>query len=221
MLVCGVWSLWTGRNARSHGSLRHDPGAAVRHIAKMLEDMVCLEEQEIPRKQRVVEVWKPPDTGWIKVNTDGAFDAASGKGAAGAILRNERGETLAAEGRKYENLADVLTAEALAARNGMLLAVALGYNKVILELDNQSLANSLKSMEDDRSTINDLRQGILELGRSLLSFRISFVHREANLAAHCCAKMPIVSEAMWSSFGYAPDWLLGVVTKDCNSAMIQ
>ena len=75
-------------------------------------------------------------------------------------MRNERGETLAAEGRKYENLADVLIAEALAARNGMLLAVALGYNKVILELDNQSLANSLKSMEDDRSTINDLRQGI-------------------------------------------------------------
>jgi len=136
-------------------------------------------------------------------------------------LRNERGETLAAEGRKYENLADVLTAEALAARNGMLLAVALGYNKVILELDNQSLANSLKSMEDDRSTINDLRQGIQELGRSLLSFRISFVHREANLAAHCCAKMPTISEAMWSSFGYAPDWILGVVTKDCNSAMNQ
>ena len=136
-------------------------------------------------------------------------------------MRNERGETLAAEGRKYENLADVLTAEALAARNGMLLAVALGYNKVILELDNQSLANSLKSMEDDRSTINDLRQGILELGRSLLSFRISFVHREANLAAHCCAKMPTISEAMWSSFGYAPDWILGVVTNDCNSAMNQ
>ena len=34
---------------------------------------MCLEEKEIPRKQRVVEVWKPPDTGWIKVNTDGAF----------------------------------------------------------------------------------------------------------------------------------------------------
>jgi len=128
-----------------------------------------------------LEHYGPPDTGWIKVNTDGAFDAASGKGAAGAILRNERGETLAAEGRKYENLADVLTVKALAARNGMLLAVALlGNNKVILELDNQSLANSLKSMEDDRSTINDLWQGIQELGRSILSFRVSFVHREAN-----------------------------------------
>ena len=92
-------------------------------------------------------------------------------------MRNERGETLAAEGRKYENLADVLTVKGLAARNGMLLAVALlGNNKVILELDNQSLANSLKSMEDDRSTISDLWQGIQELGRSLLSFRISFVH---------------------------------------------
>lgn len=75
-------------------------------------------------------------------------------------------------------------------------------------------------MEDDRSIISDTWQGIQELGRSLLSFHISFVHREANLAAHCCAKMPTISETMWSSFGYAPDWLLRVATKDYNSVVI-
>ncbi|TVU51168.1 hypothetical protein EJB05_02576, partial [Eragrostis curvula] len=259
VIVCGVWSLWTGRNARAHGSSRQDPDAAcpdlqaeyrltvqqacpprsigqlnvvsnsswindflvvVRHIAKMLDDLVCLDDKKEPRKPRVAEVWKSPDTGWAKVNTDGAFEAKTGKGAAGAILRNKRGETLAAEGRKYEHLADAVTAEALAARNGLLLAVAMGCNRVILELDNQTLANSLKATEHDRSSIADLWQEIQELGRSSLSFRISFVHQEANSAAHCCAKMPTVSESMWSTFGYAPDWLLGVVTKDFNSAMI-
>lgn len=207
VLVCGVWALWTGRNARSHGSGRRDPGAAVRHIAKIE-----------PQTTRAKEVWKPPDPGWVKVNTDGAFDASSGRGAAGVILRNERGETLAAEGRKLENLGDALTAEALAARNGVLLAVAIGYNKVILELDNQSLANSLKSVENDRSPISDLLHSIQELGSCLLSFSVSFVHGEANLAAHCCAKVPNgIEEPMWSTFGYAPDWLMGVVTSDCNS----
>ena len=41
MIICGVWSLWAwslwaGRNARKHGRVSWNPGAAVRHISKML-----------------------------------------------------------------------------------------------------------------------------------------------------------------------------------------
>ncbi|KAG2562686.1 hypothetical protein PVAP13_8KG400101 [Panicum virgatum] len=41
MIICGVWSLWAGRNARKHGRVSWNSGAAVRHISKMLEDLVC------------------------------------------------------------------------------------------------------------------------------------------------------------------------------------
>lgn len=105
-IVCGVWLLWTGRDARVHGSSRSDTGT-----------------------------------------TDGAFDAIADDGASGVDLRNGRGQAIPAKGRKCKHLADALTAEALAARNGLLLAMAMGCNKVILESDNQLLVNSLKLME--------------------------------------------------------------------------
>ncbi|TVU39939.1 hypothetical protein EJB05_13383, partial [Eragrostis curvula] len=153
-----------------------------------------INDKKEPKKPRVAKVWTTPDTGWAKVNTDGAIEAKTGKGAAGAIWRNERGETLAAEGRKYKHLAHALTAEALAARNGLLLAVAMGCNRVILELDNQTLANSLKATEKDRLSIGDLWQEIQELGRSLYLFAFLLYTRKKNSAAHCCAKMPAVSK---------------------------
>jgi hypothetical protein len=41
MIICGAWSLWTGRNARNHGKLNWNAAAAARHISSMLEDFVC------------------------------------------------------------------------------------------------------------------------------------------------------------------------------------
>ncbi|TVU02695.1 hypothetical protein EJB05_51796, partial [Eragrostis curvula] len=190
--------------------------AGARHVAKMLKDLVCLGNEKRQTQPRTPERWKPPDPGWVKVNTDGAFRVETGTGATGAILRNEEGITLAVEGRWLENLADAVTAEAMAVREGLLRAVALGCDKVILEIDNISLANSIQSGEPDRSAIFGLWHEIQELSRSFSSFAISFVRREANSAAHCCAKMPTASNRVVSCVGYTPNWMMGVVTKDCN-----
>ncbi|TVU18379.1 hypothetical protein EJB05_34470, partial [Eragrostis curvula] len=217
VIVCGAWSLWSGRNARNHGKSHWNATAAVKHIAKMLEDLVCMETYNEPEKVRIQERWKPPDQGWVKVNTDGAFGIASATGASGAVLRDELGVLLAAEGRWLKHMADPLTVEAMAARNGLLLVVALGYNQVILEVDNLTLANSLPSSVEDQSLISGLWHEIQELGRSFISFRIQFVRREANSAAHCCAKKPSAESRMWSCVGYTPDWLMGILSKDCNS----
>jgi hypothetical protein len=42
MVICGAWSLWSRRNARRFGHDRWNPNATVSHVAKMLEDRVCL-----------------------------------------------------------------------------------------------------------------------------------------------------------------------------------
>ncbi|TVU26789.1 hypothetical protein EJB05_29353, partial [Eragrostis curvula] len=217
LIVCGVWSLWTGRNARNHGAKQWSPSAAARHVAKLLEDLVCMKEDTTPQQVRRHERWIPPDTGWVKVNSDGAFLMNTSTGASGVIVRNERGDTPAVEGRWMEHLPDALTAEASAARHGLSLAVALGYDKVILEVDNSSLATSIRTDAPNLSTISGLCQEIKELGRSFVDFNVSLVGREANSAAHCCGKMPTSSNRVCSCVGYTPDWLHGVVTNDCNS----
>ena len=35
--------------------------------------------------------WIPPRSGWVKINTDGAFSKASSEAGVGVIIRNNRG----------------------------------------------------------------------------------------------------------------------------------
>jgi hypothetical protein len=64
--------------------------------------------------------------GWRKINTDASFQASDGSGASGAVIRDVSGRVLAAMAKRYTNLADVLTAEIIAARDGL-------YNTLIFE----------------------------------------------------------------------------------------
>ena len=71
------------------------------------------------------------DEAWITVNADGSFDEHTYTVEGEGVLRNHMGEVLAAEAKWYEHLPGVLTIEALAVRDGLLLAVAQGCSEVV------------------------------------------------------------------------------------------
>ncbi|GJN26235.1 hypothetical protein PR202_gb14153 [Eleusine coracana subsp. coracana] len=205
----------SGRNTRNHGAKSWDSKAAAAHVAKMLEDMTCMEwkdEVRVTHRER----WKPPDHGWIKVNTDGAFNPATSSGAFGVLIRDEEGQLIAAESRWLEHLPDALTAEAIAARDDMSIAVAKGFDRIIREVDCLPLANVIRNTDEDRSHISGIRQEIQEIGRQLRGFVISFIRREANSVAHRCAKEPTERDRLFSVTNVGPGWLQELVNKDCN-----
>jgi len=70
-------------------------------------------------RQRVM--WKKPPVCWMKVNTDAAFVSTTSDGAGGAVVRNSQGEIVMAAASFCKHLPDVLTSEALAARDGVML----------------------------------------------------------------------------------------------------
>jgi hypothetical protein len=137
----------------------------------MVEDMVCLEEKidEVPHIRK--GNWQRPDPGWCKVNTDASFVASSGLGSGGAVTRDSDGKVLQAAAKIYEHVPDVLMAQALAARDGVLLARACGLGKMILETDNLHLSNLLRSQAGERSPIAGLWQEIMEIGRNFSCFQ--------------------------------------------------
>ncbi|OEL38382.1 hypothetical protein BAE44_0000597, partial [Dichanthelium oligosanthes] len=55
------------------------------------------------------------------------------------------------------------------------IAVALGFNKVVLELNNSSPAQHLQSSDGGRSQISGLWHEIRELSRSFICFNVMFV----------------------------------------------
>jgi hypothetical protein len=127
---------------------------------------------------------------------------ASRNGSTGAVLRDENGGILAAVARKYTKVADVLMVEALAARDGVLLAVEQGARKVILESDNVTVNTLLRSDDGFRSAIAEVWQEIRELSLSFISFvckhvnldlRKKNVNLEGHEAVHLCVRMPSLS----------------------------
>ena len=156
-----------------------------------------------------------------EVNTDAAFVSATGDGAGGAVVRNSQGEIMMAAARFYKHLPDVLTSEALAARDGVMLAQELGVEQLILELDNSTLVALLRSEDGGRCAIAGLWQEIRERSRVFRSFDISFVNREGNEVAHLCASKASASFPLLSWSGCFPNWLMEAVSKYCNNPAIQ
>jgi hypothetical protein len=147
-----------------------------------------------------VFAWNKPQTGWLKVNTDASFVLSTHTGTGGAVIRDEFGRMVGASANFYNHIPDVLTAEAVAARDSLLLARAGGHAKVLLEIDNLPLVNLLRSLDGERSPIAGIWHEIRELSRVFTSFDISFVNREGNEAAHRCAKLASRSSprCVWS-----------------------
>lgn len=215
LMICGAWALWTRRNGRRHGRKIWELGAMARYISSLLESLASLKMLAAPRKQRQMQQWRPPDDGCVKLNTDAGFDAGNCTESTGVVIRDNFGRVVAAVARWFDGVPDALTAEALAAKEGIELAVELGLERVILEVDCLGLVNLLKDTEASRSSIGGLCFDIAELGNNFREFRVEWVRREANSVAHACACRVSSSERSFFWLDSIPDWLRVLAAGDC------
>ena len=167
-----------GRNTRRHGKVKWNASATVKHVVAMIEDLLCLDPTNERKPERRRSQWQKPEPVWCKVNTDASFQAATSLGTGGVVIRDEDGRLLAASVKSYNHIPDALTAEAMAARDGLIFARMQGCVKVHLELDNLNL---LQSYTGERSYVASLWQEIQELSRSFASFKSSFLYREGKM----------------------------------------
>jgi hypothetical protein len=58
--------------------------------------------------------WSPPDTGWVKVNTDAGFNPSSGLASIGAVARDDKGQVILAAWQVIRRCASPEEAEAKA-----------------------------------------------------------------------------------------------------------
>jgi hypothetical protein len=72
--------------------------------------------------------WKAAEDGWVKVNTDAGFDPSTCTGSAGVVIRDHLGLVQAVAARWFDDVLNVLTAEAIAAMEGLELAAENGYD---------------------------------------------------------------------------------------------
>lgn len=183
-----MYELWQTRNATSRGEAFQNPKEVARRVCHLAEEWAIFSSSAAVRQSREKENWKPPPAGWFKINIDGALNKGLDSGGAGAVIRRDDGNFVAAKCSSFQRVVDPLLAELLAVRMAVSMALDQRLNKVIIELDCAEAVKKLNCNEFDRLLVGPLVQEIK--GMCLCIFQIKFVWccRDANMCAHVLAK---------------------------------
>jgi hypothetical protein len=136
------------------------------------------------------------------------------------MIRDHEGAVSSGAARWLDDIPDALTAEALAAKEGLELAWEMGYDRVILETDCKNLKSLLEDRSGVRSVIGGICFDITELVKNFSDFQVVWVGREANSVAHYCACIVTATERSCFWRDEIPEWLTELAATDCNSTMI-
>jgi ribonuclease HI len=193
-----MWAIWTSRNSITHDNGTTDP---VHSVKRIRDDLAILDLPSGHTKIMPGFGWKPPDDGWIKVNTDAGVALDARKCGAGGVARTASG-FVGAWSKPQEGVTDPLVAEALALREGVLFAKLRGFAQVVMEVDCLEVVDLWVTRQASRSLIAPILFEVEELARDFTSFCIKHVKRHSNHSAHLCAKLACtlgVSECWMSS----------------------
>lgn len=126
--------------------------------------------------------WLPPTTGWVMVNTDGSVLLIETR-------EEHQGNFLSAGSKLQAGVIDPFISELLVCREGLVEAAkAQGQGDAAVQIDCQQIITLWKDPRQLKFAGIHILKEHQQLGSSSESFDISFIKREANSAAHVCAK---------------------------------
>ena len=186
-------------------------------ISYYLHEFEQLSKSEKKSIHRPCAQWKPPPSGYYKLNVDASFFAESKKGGWGFVARDNDGVFLEAGAGNISRAADALQAEAMAALRGLEKAAELGMTRIVLETDAATLGNALTLEVMDRSSNGCLFRQIRDfMSSQFVQFEISVCSRACNKVADCFAAygacvLDADSSVFWSD---APNFVTDLVSGD-------
>lgn len=216
IFIIGMYSLWTQRNRRRHGEAERPLRAAVQWAIDVAHDLWSLkivQRQNVPRQ--LPPSWSPPEEGWLKCNTDGAFYPGKGQGATGAVLRDADGQITGGIAQWYDHGLDALTMEAWALRDGMTFARNKGVQRLHIETDSQELVKLWAAGGNQRSRIAPIIMDARELRTFFSAFKLSYSSRSCNQVAHSLAKQ-VSGDNRVVEWHVTPPCVFHLISADCN-----
>ena len=131
--------------------------------------------------------------GFVKLNVDASFDHGLLKGTAGVVLRDDKGTFIVGGNWKIDCCADVLTAEAMALRFGLILAQKAGCNCLIINSDNMEVIGTMKNGGQSAGVAATVFKDCYFMACDFLLTRFEHCNRVANKIAHELARLAKVS----------------------------
>ncbi|XP_035547305.1 uncharacterized protein LOC118348876 [Juglans regia] len=138
-----------------------------------------------------IKQWKKPKDGWLKANFDAAIDEQNCVVGLGIIIRNSKGEVMAAYSEPQRMKAKAVLVEAIALRRTIEVCKEMGFNKVVFEGDTLVMINALKENVVCWTWYGQVVEEVKSSLKELLHWKIQFVRRDGNMIAHKLAKFAL------------------------------
>jgi hypothetical protein len=171
-ILMTLWRIWHNRNEIVHNKPAPSIESSKRYLCSYVDSLMtvkyCSPADDVKGKQPVVSEycntkrsmtkdpgqprkWCKPAEGIIKLNVDGSFDAATGVGGAGMVLRDEEGAVIFTACRYLPSCASPLEAELAACYDGVQLAREHADVECVVEMDCQEAICMITSQIEDRA----------------------------------------------------------------------
>ncbi|KAL5775235.1 hypothetical protein ACOSP7_012792 [Xanthoceras sorbifolium] len=171
------------------------------------------------RRGPMVERWRVPSPGWVKINSDVTVDFRGHRLGFGMVIQDPGGLVLVSSSSLLPSLFSPDIGEALAILRGVRLAIDLGFSVVCVESDAASVVNPLSSRAISCSDIGLVLDDILALVVAFSDVSFSSVRRSANKVAHGLAKFALSHHPVGVRFGSVPSCLDCFVLDDLCSCL--
>ncbi|KAL0005020.1 hypothetical protein SO802_012581 [Lithocarpus litseifolius] len=194
------WFIWNQRNAVVHGGILKDPRWLNKRAAEFLEEFHQVQGQlQSPEIFSASNVWFPPPELVYKLNFDAAIFLELSYSVVGAVIRNARGEVMAAMSERGPSVVDSTEAKILACRKALAFAIDAGFTDLIIEGDNENVMKLVSASGVDLSRLGHIIQDIKWFAQGLRWMSISCVKRDANSMAHSLARYAknVVEDMYW------------------------
>jgi ribonuclease HI len=167
-----------------------------------------------PSGQGMLERWSRPAPRQVKLNVDASFHADDAAGATGAVIRDYKGQLIAANCSYVPNIFSAAMAEALAMREGLALACRLGCQAIVAESDSLETINSCTGVDTWWSESAPIFADIVDLASNIDKLEFKHIPREANLVAHEIARSCFVIKVNCTWDDDPPSFLLSSLIND-------
>ena len=125
LLLC--WVIWNQRNTIVHGGTLQDLNRLVQRATDLLEEFRDAQVQlAIPSQFVAVQTWTPPTGFQYKINFDAVMFVDIKASGFRVVIRNDKGEVMAALSVKGPPMMDSEEAEVLAGRKALEFALDSG-----------------------------------------------------------------------------------------------
>ena len=173
-----------------HGGKLKDPKC----LNKRAEDFV-LEFQQAQvqltvarTKQIISDQWQPPLPDVYKLNFDAAVFSGLNRTGIGTIIRNDKGEVMAATSAVGPSAENSEEPKLMACRRSLEFAVDAGFSSLITEGDNANVIQAISSSLPNNSFLGCMVDDIRHLIHGLYWARTNQIRRGGNTVAHVLAQ---------------------------------